>query len=252
MSRSITINAYLGAVTPLEEEPNKCFVTNDVAERAECKVGNKDQKQDQDSRDDLMECPARYSGNRVQNRSAVDRSYRNLFNERQDNQKQEEEERPVQRWNNEWKMFESLSNVEGTSHQHELCAERGLDDCHAQSGVGDIIRLQNGNFEIDQRREADVEVGSKDDELPEFLAGFFAERGFRLINALRCCFRLWESRHRESLISFVCSESCLTVSFPPYRDRNMRAARDQQLITSDVRRSLHSLSGDPATGSLGK
>jgi len=46
----------------------------------------------------------------------VHRSDSNLLYERQGSQEQEESERPVQRWNNEWMIFESLSNMENTSH----------------------------------------------------------------------------------------------------------------------------------------
>jgi hypothetical protein len=40
------------AVTLLEEKPNKYPVTDNVAERARSKVGNKNQKRDEDCRDD--------------------------------------------------------------------------------------------------------------------------------------------------------------------------------------------------------
>src|ERR1700730_15814631 len=110
-------------------------------------------------------------------------------------------------------MFEALTNMQGASHQHDFCADCGLDYRDAQRCVSDTLRLCNRYLERDHCRETDVEVGSKDNELPQFLAGFFAERGFRLRNALRCCFRLWESRHREPPIGFVCSECYLTVFF---------------------------------------
>src|SRR6202142_1375140 len=127
----------------------------------------------------------------------MNRPDNDLLDERQDCQEQEENERPVQRWNDEWKMFESLSHVKNTSHQHELCADGGLDDCQAHMSVSDIVRLQNRSFEIDHCREANVEIGRKDDELPQFFACFLAKRRFGFYLAFRNCIRLIVFGHRE-------------------------------------------------------
>ena len=126
------------------------------------------------------------------------RSDSNLLYERQGSQEQEESERPVQRWNNERKIFKSLSDVENPSYQHELCADRGLDDGQPHMRVSDIVRLQNRGFEIDHCREANIEIGRKDDELPQFFACFLAQRRFGFYSAFRNCIRLRVFDHRES------------------------------------------------------
>ena len=95
----------------------------------------------------------------------MDRSNHDFLDERQDSQEQEEDERPEQRWNNERKIFNSPSKVEDTSHQHKLCAESGLYYGKTQRSVSDSVRLKNRSFEIDNRREANIEVGCEDDKL---------------------------------------------------------------------------------------
>ena len=120
------------------------------------------------------ERPACYPGNGAQHGPAVDRSYCYFLDESQDNQEQEKDERPVQRRNNERKILESFSNVQSTSHQHELRAKSGLDDRQAQRSVGNSLGLQDRRLEIDYRREANVEIGCKYDEFPQFFGCFFA------------------------------------------------------------------------------
>jgi len=51
------------AVTALEEQPHQYFVADDLPERSERKVRRKNKEYDENCRDELIERPARYSGN---------------------------------------------------------------------------------------------------------------------------------------------------------------------------------------------
>ena len=130
-------------------------------------------------------------------RPAMNRPDNDLLDERQDGQEQEENQRPVQRWNDKWKLPESFSDVENTSHQHELGANGCLDYCKAQMRVSDTVRLQNRSFEIDHCREANIEIGRQDDEFPQFFACFIAERRFGFYLTFCCCIQLRVFGHRE-------------------------------------------------------
>jgi hypothetical protein len=112
----------------------------------------------------------------------VDRPHHNLLDQRQHSQKQEEDERLVQRWNDEREIFVSLANVKDASHQHELCAESGLDDSQAQVSVRDTLRLQNCRFEVDYCREAYVEVDRIGSPAPSAVS--FIPRGLRMSSSI--------------------------------------------------------------------
>jgi hypothetical protein len=60
-----------------------------------------------------------------------------------------------------------------------------------------LCACKNRGFEIDHCREANIEIGSKDDELPQFFACFLAQRRFGFYSAFRNCVRLIVFGHHE-------------------------------------------------------
>ena len=128
MVRSLTQQSCRpSSVSWREVQLHKRFLADDIAQCPKGKIGDQYKKYDHAGCNDLIPGPACDITDRIQNRPAMNGPDDSLLDNVQDDQKDQEGKRSIERRQNQRGLGDTPSDVECASQKHELGADDGLD-----------------------------------------------------------------------------------------------------------------------------